>query len=86
MGDREVPYDPALVCDNCFHVGAFDFMGDYFCGDCLESDENDEVYVRNLTPEEIKVDYFAQRAIRVAMKYLMEDSGFRSFIKESDGG
>lgn len=34
MSDREVPYDPKLKCDNCGNVGAFDFMGDYFCDVC----------------------------------------------------
>lgn len=34
---RDAPFDPDLKCDNCGGSGAFDFMGDYFCSDCLGS-------------------------------------------------
>jgi hypothetical protein len=37
---RTVPYENHLICDNCGETGAFDFMGDYYCGDCLKSCEN----------------------------------------------
>jgi hypothetical protein len=32
---REVPYLKDEVCDNCGEIGAFDFMGDLFCQDCI---------------------------------------------------
>ena len=34
--DRDVPYDPQEICDNCGAKGAFDFMGDLICPDCLK--------------------------------------------------
>ena len=33
--DRDVPYDNKLKCDICGKPGAFDFMGDYYCHDCV---------------------------------------------------
>lgn len=32
--DRDVKFNPKLICDNCGKMGAFDFMGDYYCPDC----------------------------------------------------
>ena len=32
---REVRYDPELQCDNCDAIGAYDFMGDYLCENCI---------------------------------------------------
>ena len=32
---REVPYNDDLNCDICNKSGAFDFMGDYYCENCL---------------------------------------------------
>lgn len=31
---RDIDYEKDLVCDNCGKVGAYDFMGDYYCSDC----------------------------------------------------
>ena len=36
MGSREVPFDEHTHCDRCGFEGAFDFMGDYFCGECAK--------------------------------------------------
>lgn len=33
--DRDVPFDVLAPCYYCGKVGAFDFMGDYCCADCL---------------------------------------------------
>jgi hypothetical protein len=35
MSDRDVPFEEFEVCDSCGHIGAFDFMGDYYCAECL---------------------------------------------------
>ena len=35
MGDREVPFCPDEICDGCGTKGAFDFMGDLYCEECL---------------------------------------------------
>lgn len=47
MGDRTVPFDKDEKCDDCGVTGAFDFMGDYFCGECakkyIKSDEDDRL-------------------------------------------
>ncbi|MBC8428517.1 hypothetical protein H8D04_01395 [bacterium] len=39
MGNREAPYDKHIECDNCGKRGAYDFMGDYLCDDCVTSTE-----------------------------------------------
>jgi hypothetical protein len=40
--DRTVPFDKDAQCDGCGKQGAFDFMGDYYCQDCIDaSEEND---------------------------------------------
>lgn len=36
---REVPFDVDERCDECNQIGAFDFMGDYICADCLKKME-----------------------------------------------
>ena len=33
--DRLIPFDEEEVCDVCGEFGAFDFMGDLLCVDCL---------------------------------------------------
>jgi hypothetical protein len=33
--DRNVPFDPNHKCDICGKMGAYDFMGDYICDECL---------------------------------------------------
>lgn len=32
---RNVPFNPEAKCDHCGGAGAFDFMGDYYCPECL---------------------------------------------------
>ena len=32
--DREIPFDENETCDVCGKKGAYDFMGDYICGEC----------------------------------------------------
>jgi len=32
---RDILYDPELECDNCGAIGAYDFMGDYLCENCI---------------------------------------------------
>jgi hypothetical protein len=34
-GSREVPFDPEMVCDVCGKLGAWDFMGDGICPECM---------------------------------------------------
>ena len=33
---RDIPYDPELQCDNCGAIGAYDFMGEYLCENCID--------------------------------------------------
>lgn len=33
---RDVPFSRNSICDNCGAAGAYDFMGDYICQDCLQ--------------------------------------------------
>jgi len=41
MSDRDVPFDEFAVCDSCKKVGAFDFMGDFYCAECLKIDDDE---------------------------------------------
>ena len=34
MSARDIPFDPSAICDNCDAEGAYDFMGDCYCGKC----------------------------------------------------
>lgn len=40
--NREVPYDENAVCDGCGKIGAFDYMGDYFCDICMHGNTSKE--------------------------------------------
>lgn len=42
MEGRDVPFDPKAVCDICGEKGAFDFMGDLVCSQCLSEDSEME--------------------------------------------
>lgn len=33
--DRTVPFDEDEICDSCGAKGAYDFMGDCICAECL---------------------------------------------------
>lgn len=35
--DREVLFEPDLVCDRCGAIGAYDFMGDVYCPACCQN-------------------------------------------------
>ena len=55
---RDVAYSPDDVCDNCGKAGAFDFMGDCYCDDCLKTCERCEylfVIDPNLPKDEQKL-------------------------------
>ena len=41
LDNRMVPFDPDAICDLCGAVGAFDFMGDFYCEECVD-DMKDE--------------------------------------------
>ena len=45
--NRDVEFDENAVCDICGKKGAFDFMGDYICPDCIEVDEDGKTSVKN---------------------------------------
>jgi len=40
--NREVPYSENEKCDICNKGGAFDFMGDLICADCLKDIPTDD--------------------------------------------
>jgi hypothetical protein len=40
---NDIPYDEDAICDECGGKGAFDFMGDYFCAECLNSFEKQKI-------------------------------------------
>jgi len=33
---RDVPFDDDAICDVCGKEGAYDFIGDYLCPECVE--------------------------------------------------
>jgi hypothetical protein len=33
--DRDIPFEELEQCYYCGKIGAFDFMGDYCCAECL---------------------------------------------------
>ena len=39
---RDIPFDPKAICDICGNKGAFDFMGDLICPECLAEDKEEE--------------------------------------------
>jgi len=39
---RDIPFDPEEICDLCGEKGAFDFMGDLICPECLAKGETDK--------------------------------------------
>lgn len=46
MSGRIVPYDEDIICDRCGKSGAYDFMGDCYCDDCLDTDADGNVVVK----------------------------------------
>jgi hypothetical protein len=54
---RIVPFDENEICDNCGVHGAFDFMGDFLCGDCahkyIEPEYDDECEDAKIQPESV---------------------------------
>jgi len=42
---RDVLYNEKAKCDRCGEKGAFDFMGDLLCPDCLTIDEDGNTMV-----------------------------------------
>ena len=46
--NREVKFDKNAICDNCGAIGAFDFMGDYLCEKCAESNKSNRQVERML--------------------------------------
>ena len=43
MSSRSVPFDPTAICDECGKRGAFDFMGDYYCENCISKTVDEEL-------------------------------------------
>ena len=41
MSDRTVPFDESANCDGCGRKGAFDFMGDLYCQDCMNGGKSE---------------------------------------------
>ena len=40
--DRDVPYQPDLICEKCGHSGAYDIMGDILCDRCASGEAPEE--------------------------------------------
>ena len=32
---REIPFEKDEICDYCGKIGAYDFMGDFCCAECM---------------------------------------------------
>jgi hypothetical protein len=44
---RDVPFDENAICEICGKPGAFDFMGDEICQDCLSREADDTMKCLN---------------------------------------
>lgn len=40
--DRELPFDPDVICEGCGKQGAYDCMGDWLCWECIDGGADDE--------------------------------------------
>jgi hypothetical protein len=67
MGDREVPFDENEKCDICGKLGAFDFMGDLICDDCLDKTDIEKEW----DAESVTVDAEVMRQKGKKMLYNM---------------
>ena len=74
---RTIPYEPNTECDDCSKMGAFDFMGDYFCPECLNSEpvmsdeEFEQIKNEAVTHTENLMDY-AGACGRMAAEFGLE--------------
>jgi hypothetical protein len=39
--DREIEFEKDLKCDVCGKLGAYDFMGDYICQECIDKERKE---------------------------------------------
>ena len=51
MTERTVPYNENATCDYCCKLGAWDFLGDFICQECIERIK-DEWVVEELGEDE----------------------------------
>ena len=51
---RILEYNKNDKCDNCGKMGADDFIGDMYCPECIDSDENGEVIIKDKKSESAK--------------------------------
>lgn len=57
---REIHFEANETCDRCGDLGAWDFMGDYFCRECV----NDLQKVQDsLLTDEHQLEQPAQRTV-----------------------
>jgi len=57
--DREIPFEENETCDGCGCKGAYDFMGDYLCGECSrKAIEKEEIAESTLGMIEKSVENF----------------------------
>ncbi len=40
--DRATAFEPDAICDVCGIKGAYDFMGDYFCAQCVDDEQGQQ--------------------------------------------
>ena len=45
--NREIEFDEEEYCDDCGVKGAFDFMGDYYCHECLRKHRHEQRITRH---------------------------------------
>ncbi len=65
MSSRKIPFDENEKCDNCGKGGAFDFMGDFICGDCLRPDNKAIPMELRVSPKVADVRLLPQQEPRV---------------------
>ncbi len=45
---RQVPFNEWTHCDECGRLGAYDYMGDYLCEDCMKPYLNKDYNEKNM--------------------------------------
>jgi len=56
---KDVKFCEDQKCDSCETIGAFDFMGDFICANCIDGDSCDR-YILDVSIYDNKTDKFIE--------------------------